>query len=156
PDQKLSERMLKHPLHVVWTITPPDGHKRTTETDSGTLVQFFNSPGQVKVSAVLRWRDQEIPVKGEGTLTVMDNPDYRARHFFGSGGSVEWSVLAVSILFAIATAMSTQYTATFGSMSDYLTMLIWAAGAGTGGNMFKQLGAGNVVGGQSEAALPAR
>ena len=58
-----------------------------------------------------------------------------------------------AIGFAVATTMSTQYAWTFGSFSDYLKIFLWAAGAGTGGDLFKQLGASSTPGGQADVTL---
>jgi hypothetical protein len=63
-------------------------------------------------------------------------------------------VLAIAAGFAVATAMESQYDSTFGSFSQYLALFVWAAGAGTGGNLFKQLGTTSTPGGQADAALP--
>jgi len=65
-------------------------------------------------------------------------------------------VFLLAILFAIFTAKSSQYDSTFGSFNQYLALLVWAAGVGSGGNVFKQLGATNVVGGSADVTLPAR
>jgi hypothetical protein len=150
----LTARMRSHPLQVVWRIVPQAGTVRTVETDDVTLVQYFRTPGQVCISAVLHWQGQEIPVKEHTTVKVVRNPELSTRRILG-GGAIEWSVLAVAVAFAVATAMSTQYDATFGSSGQYLALLLWAAGAGSGGNMFKQLSATSTVGGQAESALPA-
>ena len=56
-------------------------------------------------------------------------------------------LIAVAAIFAIVTAMSTQYDSTFGTMTQYFALFIWAAGAGTGGNLFTQLGTTSAPGG---------
>jgi hypothetical protein len=155
-DGELKSRILFHPLRVVWTITPPDGNVRTGETDGMTLVQYFATEGKVLVSAVLRWRKEEIPIPGERELTVVAGREYGRDKLVLSGGALEGSVLLLAILFAVVTAMSTQYDSTFGSFDQYLALFVWAAGAGSGGNLFKQLGADNVVGGATDVTLPAR
>ena len=104
------------------------------------------------VQAELRWQDQKIRVPDKVAFDVVTNPDYSP---FGMFELSEATAIVVAIAFAIATAMSTQYTWTFGTFSDYLKMFLWAAGAGTGGNLFKQLGATSAPGGQADATLVA-
>jgi hypothetical protein len=146
----VTNRMLQHPLRVVWQVTMPDGKGRTTETDGMRLVQYFDLPTDVTVFAALRWHE-EIKVPTAFPLRVSENPDYGKRQLLGGG--LEWAVLAIAIVFAIATAMSAVYDATFGSFSQYLALFVWAAGAGSGGNAFKQLGATSTPGGQSDNVL---
>lgn len=148
-----SERILYHPLRIGWRIVPPDGNVRRTETDGLTLVQYFPLPGKVKVEAVLRWQGREIPLKEYLNFDVVPNLEYRKRCIL-SGGFTEWAVMAIAAGFAVATAMGTLYDSTFGSFSQYLTLFLWAAGAGTGGNIFKQLGTTSTPGGQPDAPLP--
>ena len=59
----------------------------------------------------------------------------------------EYAAIAAAALFAVITAMGTQYDSTFGTMTQYFAMFIWAAGAGTGGNLFSQLGTSSAPGG---------
>ncbi len=156
PDDTLTGRMLFHPLRVVWTVTPSasDG-ARTTETDGMKLVQYFDAAATVTVSARLSWHGSDIPVTGTHTLTVVENPDYRGWKVLQSN-MVELAVLGIAIVFAVATAMSTVYDSTFGSLGQYLGLFVWAAGAATGGNAFKQLGTTNTPGGSADSALPTR
>jgi hypothetical protein len=147
-------RIRYHPLRVGWRIVPSDQNVRRTETDGLDLVQYFPLPGEVKVNAVLRWEGREIPLKKDLSFRVVPNPDYRTRQIL-SGGFIEWAVIAIAAGFALATAMSTQYDSTFGSFGQYLTLFLWAAGAGTGGNMFKELGTTSAPGGRPEVTLPA-
>jgi hypothetical protein len=152
PDLSAS-RILYHPLHVGWRIVPSDGNVRSTETDGLTLVQYFSLPGKVKVEAVLRWQGREIRIKKDLPFDVVSNPDYHKRRIF-SGSFTEWAVIAIAAGFAVATAMGTQYDSTFGSFSQYLTLFVWAAGAGTGGNIFKELGTTSTPGGRPDVTLP--
>jgi hypothetical protein len=152
-DSDFDSRIVSHPLRVVWRIVPTDGNVRTDESDGLTLVQYFSSRGKVKLQAFLRWQGHEIPVKHELSLMVAANPDFDSIKLF-SGGFTEWVVLLIAAGFAIATAMESQYDSTFGSFSQYLALFVWAAGAGTGGNLFKQLGTASTPGGQTDAALP--
>ena len=145
--------IIHHPMRVRWRIVPPEGNVRVAESDGLILVQYFPSFGKVKVQSFLRWKGREIPVKQELSLEVVANPDYGKSKLFG-GGFTEWIVLAIAAGFAVATAMSTQYDSTFGNFSQYLTLFVWAAGAGTGGNLFKQLGASSAPGGQPDTSLP--
>jgi hypothetical protein len=154
-DSDFDARMVNHPLRVVWRIVPPAGNVRTDESDGLTLVQYFSSPGIVKLQAFLRWQGREIAIKHELSLIVVANPDYDKSQLIRSGISTEWAVLAIATGFAIATAMESQYDATFGTFSQYLALFVWAAGAGTGGNLFKQLGANSAPGGQPDATLGA-
>lgn len=64
-------------------------------------------------------------------------------------------MIVIAAGFAVATAMGAQYDSTFGSFGQYLALFVWAAGAGTGGNLFKQLGSASTPGGQPDAAIPA-
>lgn len=146
-------RILKHPLRVVWNIAAPGGNVRSTETDGLTLVQYFPLPGKVTVKAVLRWEGGEIPIEGEVGFDVKPNPDFKP-HIINFAFN-EVAVMAIAAGFAVATAMSTQYDATFGTFNQYLTLFLWAAGAGIGGNLFKQLGTTATPGGQAEVTLPA-
>jgi len=146
-------RMVYHPLRVGWTIISLDGGQRSAETDALTLVQYFPEPGPVRIKTVLLWEGREIPVPDDLTLEVVTNPDYRSRAFFADWS--EHAVTGVAVLFAVLTAMSTLYDATFGSFGQYLSLFLWAAGAGAGGNLFKQLGtsASPTAGGQADVAL---
>jgi hypothetical protein len=147
-------RIVNHPLRIVWRIVPPKGGVRTDESDGLTLVQYFSAPGAVRLQAFLRWQGREIAVKHELPLQVVANPDYDKSQLIRSGIATEWAVLAIAAGFAVATAMESQYDSTFGSFSQYLALFVWAAGAGTGGNLFKQLGTTSTPGGQADAALP--
>jgi hypothetical protein len=153
-DSDFDCRIASHPLRVVWRITPPkgSGNVRTDESDGLTLVQYFSSPGEVKLQAILRWEGHETPVKHELSPLVAANPEFDSIKLF-SGGFTEWVVLLIAAGFAIATAMESQYDSTFGSFSQYLALFVWAAGAGTGGNLFKQLGTTSTPGGQADTAL---
>jgi hypothetical protein len=152
-DPSLDNRILYHPLRVGWRIVPPDGNVRTTETDGLTLVQYFATPGEATVEAVLRWQGHDIPLKHTLPLRVVPNPEFRTHRILG-GGFTEWVVIVIAAAFAVATAMGTQYDSTFGSFSQYLTLFLWASGAGTGGNIFKQLGSASTPGGQPDVPLP--
>jgi hypothetical protein len=145
-------RINYHPLRIAWHVNPPGGAQRDEETDGLTLPQFFNSAGPAKIHAQLRWQGDKIDVPGDVVVKVVPNPDYRG---FGVGGFAEMSAVVVAIGFAVATAMSTQYNWTFGSFGDYLKIFLWAAGTGTGGNLFKQLGTSSTPGGQADITLPA-
>jgi len=131
-------RWMAHP--AAW------GDVRTTETDGLTLVQYFPSKGLVKVKATLRWGGEEIPNETPLSFDVIQNPEYRKRGMFATGGT-EYAAIAVAALFAIVTAMGTQYDSTFGTFTQYVTLFVWAAGAGTGGNLFSQLGTTSAPGG---------
>jgi hypothetical protein len=100
----------------------------------------------------LSWQGREITLNNSLEFDILPNPEYRKRRLL-SGEFTEWVVIAIAAGFAVATAMSTQYDSTFGSYSQYLTLFIWAAGAGTGGNIFKQLGTTSTPGGQSDVTL---
>lgn len=142
-------RLLYHPLRTTWHINPPRGSMRAEETDGTTIPQFFSSPGKAAVKGELRWQNEKISIEHGVTFDVTDNPDYQVRFNF-----IEAAALVAATVFAIATAMNTQYTWTFGTLSDYLVVFAWAAGAGTGGNLFKQLGTASAPGGQSDMTLP--
>ncbi len=152
----LSEaRIFRHPLRVGWRITPPGGHLRSMETNGLTLVQYFPLPGTVAIEASLRWQGREIPLGTEPLrFTVDPNPEYGRLRVLRSE-LTEWAAIAIAAGFAVATAMSTLYDPTFGSFGQYLALFLWAAGAGTGGNIFKELGATATPGGRSDATLPA-
>jgi hypothetical protein len=147
-------RIVNHPLRVVWRIVPPNGNVRTDEADGLTLLQYFSSPGAVRLQAFLRWQGREIAVKHELALKVVANPDYDKSQLVRSGIATEWAVLAIAAGFAVATAMASLYDSTFGSFSQYLALFVWAAGAGTGGNLFKQLGTASAAGGQADSGSP--
>lgn len=149
-----TSRLIHHPLRVEWRIDPPDHNVRYTETSGLTLAQYFPLPGEVKIDAALSWEGQRIAIPKELSKHVEPNPDYRERKFFWIE-STEWMAIVIATGFAVATAMATQYDSTFGSFSQYLTLFLWAAGAGTGGNLFKQLGTASSPGGQPDATLPA-
>jgi hypothetical protein len=142
-------RIRHHPLRIGWHITPPDGGARRTETNDLTLVQYFPKAGSVTVEAAFHWLDKEIkltPPLPALSFTVHQNPEYGKRWRLTKEWT-EYAAIAVAALFAIVTAMGAQYDSTFGTFSQYLTMFIWAAGAGTGGNLFSQLGATSAPGG---------
>jgi hypothetical protein len=139
-------RIRFHPLRVGWHIQPTGGNGRTTETNGLTLVQYFPSAGLVKVKATLRWAGEEIPIEPPRGLDVVQNPEYRKRRTFTTE-LTEYAAMGAAALFAIVTAMGTQYDSTFGTMTQYLALFVWAAGAGAGGNLFSQLGATSAPGG---------
>ena len=139
-------RILHHPLRVLWRIEPKNGQVRTTETDGLTLVQYFPSSGVVDIKATLRWAGDEIPINTPLHIQVDPNPKSRKRTML-SRDLTEYAAIAAAALFAIITAMGTQYDSTFGTMTQYFAMFIWAAGAGTGGNLFSQLGTTSAPGG---------
>jgi hypothetical protein len=135
-----------HPLRVGWRIRSPGGDVRTTDTDGLTLVQYFPSKGSVKVEASLRWAGEEIPIETPLSFHVEQNPEYVKRGMFTTEWT-EYAAITVAALFAIVTAMGTQYDSTFGTFTQYVTLFVWAAGAGTGGNLFSQLGTTSAPGG---------
>lgn len=150
--RKLEGRRLRsHPLRVSWRVQASGGEVRTPETDGLKLVQYFPSTGPVEVKASLRWSGEEIPIKAPLSLQVLQNPEYRKRGMFTAEWT-EYAAIAVAALFAMITAMGAQYDSTFGTFTQYVTMFIWAAGAGTGGNLFSQLGTTSAPGGASAPA----
>lgn len=155
PDLSVS-RILYHPLHIVWRITPPKGVSRSSESHALTLVQYFPETGPVTIEARLRWNGDEIPLPRSVALTVTENKEYRSSRLLYSGGFSEWLVIVVAAGFALVTGMNAQYDSTFGSLNQYIGLFLWAAGAGTGGNLFKQLGTTSTVGGQTEVPLPTK
>ena len=145
--QDLDERrILFHPLRVAWRVQPPAGDGRTIETDGLGAVQYFPSPGRVEVVAVLRWSGTPEITAATRTFDVAENPEYRKRRLFDAGW-MEYAAIGLAALFAIVTALAAQYDATFGSFTQYLALIIWGAGAGTGGNLFSQLGTTSTPGG---------
>jgi hypothetical protein len=146
-------RIRRHPLRVVWRIKPRVGDARTTETDGLTLVQYFPSAGSVSINAFLRWDGKEIAIEPPLSIDVAQNPEYHKSWRFATEWT-EYAAIGVAALFAIVTAMGSQYDSTFGSFTQYLTMFVWAAGAGTGGNLFSQLGATSAPGGAAATAAP--
>jgi hypothetical protein len=152
----IAKRMGYHPLRVIWTVTLPGGNERTIETNGMKLVQYFSEKGTVTVTAALRWHHPDIKVPVPRTFEVVENRGFGSWWRRFSLGAIEFSVLAIATGFAVATAMSTQYGATFGSFKEYIALFIWGAGAGGGGNIFKQLGSTSTPGGQADATLPSR
>jgi hypothetical protein len=149
-----TERLRYHPLRVGWRVQPKSGEVRTPETDGLTLVQYFPSEGPVEVKASLRWKGDEISIENPVRLDVVQNPEYRKRGMFLTEWT-EYAGIALAALVAIITAMGAQYDSTFGSFTQYVTMFIWAAGAGTGGNLFSQLGANSAPGGAAASITAA-
>lgn len=139
----------RHPLRVGWQIKPPQGDTRTTETDDLTLVQYFPSPGPVEVKANLHWKGEIVDIKPI-SFDVAQNPDYGKRWRLTKEWT-EYAAIGLAALFAIVTAMGSQYDSTFGSFTQYVAIFIWAAGAGTGGNLFSQLGTTSAPGGASSS-----
>lgn len=133
-------RLRSHPLYVGWRIEPPQGKIRTEETDGFTLVQYFPSPGTVTVRADLHWESKTLSVPKARNFTIDRNPEYGSRWRWFIRNWVELVAIGIALLFAIATEMATQYDATFGTFTQYLAIFVWAAGAGTGGNLLTQLG----------------
>jgi hypothetical protein len=139
-------RIRHHPLRIGWRITPPDGDARKSETNGLTLVQYFPKAGPVTVEAALHWLGEKIDLQPPLTFKVNQNPEYGKRWRLTKEW-IEYAAIAVATLFAIVTAMGAQYDSTFGTFTQYMTMFIWAAGAGTGGNLFSQLGTTSSPGG---------
>jgi hypothetical protein len=94
-------------------------------------------------------------LKNDLEIDVAENPEHSARRLLG-GGFSEWATIVIAAGFAMATAMGSLYDYTFGTLSQYVTLFLWAAGAGTGGNMFKQLGTASTPGGQADVSLPSK
>lgn len=141
-------RMLIHPLRVEWQIEEPGQPTRKVETDGLGLVQYFSKSGKVTVTASLIWGSNAIRNVSQSKFTVEENPEYQKRGVVRSAWA-EFGSIAAAALFAVVTAIGTQYDSTFGTMTQYFGLFIWAAGAGTGGNLFSQLGttATSTVGG---------
>jgi hypothetical protein len=132
-------------------VLAPSAQKRIIETDSLTLVQYFSDFGMVKINATLTWKGREIPIEDGVELDVAENEKQ-----WSSVTPADWTEYAVILVaagFAAATGLSTIYDATFGSYGQYLTLLLWAAGAATGGNVFKQISATSTAGGSSDSTL---
>ena len=66
----------------------------------------------------------------------------------------EYAVVSIATMFAGTTGINGPYDSTFGTFSQYLALFLWAAGAGTGGNAFKELGPTSTAGGRSDVTLP--
>jgi hypothetical protein len=145
-------RILDHPLRVRWDVLAPNAQKRVIETDSLTLVQYFSDFGVVKINATLIWKGREIPIEDGLELEVAESEKQWAS--VTPADWTEYAVIFVAAGFAAATGLSTIYDATFGSYGQYLTLLLWAAGAATGGNVFKQISAASTAGGNSDSTLP--
>lgn len=149
-------RLVYHPCVIRWLVTPRGGSPRTIETDRLTLVQYFPEPGHVTVEAWLMWKDKKIPVPTKVEFDVRANREYGTGHAVFKGGIIELvAVTPLAMLFAILTGLQTQYDATFGSLGQYMNLFLWASGASTGGNLFKQLGTSRTAGGQ-ESTLPSK
>jgi hypothetical protein len=146
-------RIQHHPLRVGWSIEPPDSNAaRVMETDGLTVVQYFSSSGSVRLTASLRWEGKDIQVPRPLSFHIIDNPDYRGRRMFTEW--TEYGAIGIAVVFSIATALATLYDSTFGTLAQYFTLFIWSAGAGTGGNLFTQLGTTWTAGGRADASLP--
>lgn len=149
-------RIRRHPLHVIWHIDELHSNARSAENHDLTLVNYFPRRGKVNVGADLHWQDDQnnkrihIPKKEE--IVITRNWQF-SRPRAVISGLTELLVLVIAAGFAVASALATQYDATFGSFTQYLTLFLWAAGAGTVGNIFKQLGATSTPGGQPDVSL---
>jgi hypothetical protein len=148
-------RLVYHPCVIRWRVTPPDGSPRTIETDRLTLIQYFPEPGRrVAIEAWLKWEGNEIHVPMNVEFDILKNKEYETQHAVFKGGIIELcAVTPLAMLFTILTGLQNQYGATFGSLGQYINLFLWASGASTGGNLFKQLGTGRTPGGQ-EVTLP--
>jgi len=147
-------RIGHHPLRVRWQIDPPSRVPRVVETDALTLAQYFPSAGRATVRATLTWDDKTIPITQGLPIEIVENPDYSQSRMFTEW--TEYAAMGVAALFASLTGLTTQYDATFGSLTQYVALFIWAAGAATGGNLFGQLGTTSAPGGRADSTLPAR
>ena len=142
-----ANRLRYHPLHVLWQVND----ERPIPTTDLTLTRSFDTGGEVRISAKLCWDSEEdIPVEGELQMTVTRTPERAFPYRWA-----EWATVGVGFLFAAATGISTLYDATFGSFGQYIALLTWAAGAGGGANLFKQLGDSVTVGGKADVTLTA-
>ena len=144
-------RILFHPLRVRWDILTPTGPKRTVESECLTLVQYFKEVGNVKINATLIWKGREIPIEKSQPLEIIENPKHSVR--LAPSESTEYAVIVIAAGFAAATGINTIYDATFGSYAQYLTLFLWAAGAATGGNIFKEMGTTSTAGGRADVTL---
>ena len=153
PTSRLEGLVLRHPLRIGWRIAQGDKGVRIADTSHDGLVQYFQSSGTVTVTAVLRWQERQVYIEDPCLFDVVDNHNHRGRRAFK--GWTEWAAIGIAVAFTIATAMRSQYNATFGSYNQYLDLFIWAAGAATGGNLFSQLGPTSTPGGRTDATLPA-
>jgi hypothetical protein len=143
------DRMRRHPMRVVWEIQSPGGKPRAMETDGLTLVQYFPSKGLVTVQAFLCWANIKVPAAAPLSFQVELNPDYDKTGLLPADWT-EYMAIGMALLFASVTGMVSQYDSTFGSVNQYLALFLWAAGAGTGGNLFSQLGSESAPGGQAK------
>jgi len=149
--------LVRHPCRIHWEVTPPgDEPPRQVVTDGLTFAQYFQylrNQGTYGVSAYIEWHgDRTEKIKGEG-ITVQENPEYLKCAAFDWW--IESAVTSLAALFAVLTGLQSQYGPTFGSFGQYIGLFLWAAGASTGGNLFKQLGTGRTAGGQ-EGTLPGK
>jgi hypothetical protein len=102
--------------------------------------------GPVKVNARLHWRGNRIGIKSnELTVAVQKSPLTAMAQDL-----TEWAVIFFAFVVTSTTALNTVYTPTFGNFSQYLTLFIGAAGAGVGGNYFKDRSA-SITGSQRSA-----
>jgi hypothetical protein len=127
--------------------------ERPARTDSFSLVQYFLTAGKIKVTATARlyWKNQTttetIDIDDSSTFPVKSNPEYDKRLRRVLKNWPDFAAILIAALFAIATAIGAQYDSTFGSWNQYIAIIIWAAGAAAGGNLFAQLGTGSTPGG---------
>src|SRR5205823_2653272 len=127
---------------------------RTSETDDLVLAQYFPVPGTQKIEATLRWEGKEISAKEPRVVSVVANPAYRGHLWLKPRDFAELAVMGLAMIFAAVTGLSVMYDPTFGSIAQYAALFLWAAGASTGGNMFKELGTTSTAGGRVDTALP--
>lgn len=146
------DRMRRHPMRVVWEIQPPVGQSRAMESDGLTLVQYFPFEGPVSVQAFLCWDNNKVKASDPLQFQVARNRDY-AKNGMVPTDWTEYLSIVVALLFAGVTGMVSQYDSTFGTVNQYMALFLWAAGAGTGGNLFSQLGSTSAPGGQAKVGF---
>ena len=145
--------LFQHGLEYQWNIQvarntwflerskPAPEEALTPVTHEPRVLQYAPWPGRMTASVTLVFRDQEIelPSAKPAHQEIDTSSVFRWRRAFSR---MEYLSSFLALILGVATGLSTYYfgNATFGSAKDYLTLLLWGAGADQAKNFVQLLG----------------
>jgi hypothetical protein len=131
--QQLFSALRGHPARIVWRIGVAWRRDTTKSiTEGSRLVYAFPRATRYKVGASLEWSGRSPIDIGSTSINVSSNVDSRRLR---TARTVSLMALLLSAGFAAVAGFIPQYDATFGSLQQYLALLLTAAAASGGSNV---------------------